>query len=63
MSRFGPNYHPSHRPAPRIRLPRRTPEGIAARNRAWRELRRILPGLPDRWMTASGEVVEREARG
>lgn len=58
-SRYGPNYHPSHRPAPRITFPRRTREGIAARNRAWRELRQVLPELPDRWMNAKGEVVER----
>ncbi len=55
MSRRGPNYHPSHKPR-QVRLPARTIEGIAARNRAWRELCRLLP-LDERYLRADGEVV------
>lgn len=58
MSRKGPDYHPSHKPADPIAFPRRSRDSIAARNRAWRQLCEVLP-LPRRFIRESGEVVER----
>lgn len=54
MSRPRNQTHQSHQPAAKATLPRRTPEAIAARNRAWRSLCLVLP-LPARYLDRTGK--------